>query len=106
MKLCNLRCDQNRSGLSDLSDKLFFSEVEIEKVINKLHNGKSPDEYGISAEHFKADKTDLVPVTAKIFNHILDTKKIPAVFQTGVITSAFKKREGLKIIGKLKRNYS
>ena len=59
MKLCNLRCDQNRSDLSDLSDKLSFSEVEIEKVINELQNGKSPDEYGIFAEHFKAGKTDL-----------------------------------------------
>ena len=49
-----LRCDQNRSDLSDFSDKLSFSEVGIGNGINKLHNGKSPDKYGISAEHFKA----------------------------------------------------
>ena len=58
MKLCNLRCEQNRACLSDSSDNLSFGEVDIEKVINKLHNGKSPDEYGISAELFKAGKSE------------------------------------------------
>ena len=28
----------------------------------------------------------LVPIITKIFNHILDTTKIPAAFKTGVIT--------------------
>ena len=101
MKLCNLRCDQNRSGLSDSSDKLSFSEFEIEKVINKLHNGKSRDEYGISVEHFKAGKSELVPIITKIFNHILDTMKILLCSKTGVITPVLKKAKGLKIIGKL-----
>ena len=52
LKLCNIRCDKAYCELSDSSDKLSFSEPDIEKVIDKLHNGKSPDEYGISAEHF------------------------------------------------------
>ena len=98
MELCNLRCEQNRACLSDSSDNLSFSEVDIEKVINKLHNGKSPDEYGISAEHFKAGKSELVPVITKIFNHILDTKKIPAVFKTGVITPVLKKGKDSKLL--------
>ena len=98
MKLCNLRCEQNRACLSDSSDNLSFSEVDIEKVINKLHNGKSPDEYGISAEHFKVGKSELVPVITKIFNHILDTKKIPAVFKTGVITPVLKKGKDSKLL--------
>ena len=72
--------------------------MDIEKVINKLHNGKSPDEYGISAEHFKAGKSELVPVITKIFNHILDTKKIPAVFKTGVITPVLKKGKDSKLL--------
>ena len=36
--------------LSNSSEKLTFSESDIEKVIDKLHNGKSPDEYGISVD--------------------------------------------------------
>ena len=79
-------------------DNLSFGEVDIEKVINKLRNGKSPDEYGISAEHFKAGKSELVPVITKIFNHILDTKKIPAVFKTGVITPVLKKGKDSKLL--------
>ena len=57
LKLCIIRCDKAYSELSESSDKLSFSELGIEKVIDKLHNGKSPDEYGISAEHFKASSS-------------------------------------------------
>ena len=59
---------------------------------------KSSDEYGISAEYFKAGKSELVPVITKIFNHILDTKKIPAAFKTGVITPVSKKGKDSKLL--------
>ena len=98
LKLCNIRCDKAYCELSDSSDILSFSEPDIEKVIDKLHNGKSPNEYGISAEHFKAGKPELVPMITKIFNHILDSKKIPAAFKTGIITPVLKKGKDSKLL--------
>ena len=52
LKLCNIHVDQIHSELSESCSQLSFSESEIEKAIDKLHNGKSPDEYGIAAKHF------------------------------------------------------
>ena len=98
LKLCNIRGEKTLHELSNSSEKLTFSESDIEKVIDKLHNGKSPDEYGISAEHFKAGKSELVPVITKIFNQILDTKTIPPVFKTGVITPVLKKGKDPKLL--------
>ena len=51
LKLYNIRCDKIQSELSNSCKELSFSESDIEKSIDKLHNGKSPDEYGISAEY-------------------------------------------------------
>ena len=98
LKLCNIRYDKAYTELSDSNDKLSFSEPDIEKCINKLHNGKSPDEYGISAEHFKAGKPELVPVITNIFNYILDSKKIPESFKTSFITPVLKKGNDSKLL--------
>ena len=96
LKLCNIRCDKIQSELSNSCKELSFSESDIEKSIDKLHSGKSPDEYGMSAEHFKAGKPGLVPVITK--DWCPDTKKIPAVFKTGIITPVLKKGKYSKIL--------
>ena len=49
----------------------------------------------------KAGKPELVPVITKVFNHILDTKKIPAAFKTGIITPMLKKGK----VSKMLENY-
>ena len=46
LKLCNIRCDKIQSELSNSCKELSFSETDIEKFIDKLQNGKSPDGYG------------------------------------------------------------
>ena len=91
LKLCNVRCDKIQSELSNSCKELSFSESDTEKPIDKLHNGKFPDEYGISAEYFKAGKPELVPVITKPFNHILDKQKNPATFKTGILSPVLKK---------------
>ena len=106
LKLCNIRGEKLSMSYQTLifaylylsNEKLTFRESDIEKVIDKLHNGKSPDEYGISAEHFKAGKSELVPVITKIFNQIVYTKTIPSVFKTGVITPVLKKGKDPKLL--------
>ena len=48
--------------------------------------------------HFKAGKPELVPVITKVCNHILDTKKIPVAFKTGIITPVLKKGKDPKML--------
>ena len=98
LKLCNIRVDQIHSELSESCSQLSFNESEIEKAIDKLYNGKSPDEYGIAAEHFKTGKQQIVPIVTKIFNHILETKSIPSAFKTGLITPVLKKGKDSKVL--------
>ena len=58
-------------------EMLSFREEDVENAINQLNNGKAADEYGLSSEHLKAGKADLIPTITNIFNQILKDKKIP-----------------------------
>ena len=47
--------------LKDLISDFYLNEImftisEVETPVQKLNSGKSPDEYGLSAEHFKFGK--------------------------------------------------
>lgn len=98
LKLSNIRVDHIQNELSESCSQLSFCESEIEKAIDKLHNRKSPDEYGIAAEHFKAEKQQIVPTVTIIFNQILATKNIPSAFKTGLITPVPKKGKDPKLL--------
>lgn len=98
LKLCNARVNQIQSELSDNCSQQLFSETEIAKAIDKLHNGKSQDEYGIAAEHFKAGKQQIIPIVTKIFNQVLESRSIPSAFKTGLITPVLKKGKDPKIL--------
>ena len=45
-------------------------ESEIEKAVTKLNSGKAPDIDGISGEHFKYAKNEIVPVLTDIIDSI------------------------------------
>ena len=60
--------------------------------------GKSSDEYGLSSEHFKAGKSELIPMITKDFNKILMDKKILPVLKTGIIHPVLKKGKDPKLL--------
>ncbi|VDI26283.1 Hypothetical predicted protein [Mytilus galloprovincialis] len=67
-----------------------YTETEIQKSIETLNVGKSPDEYGLTAEHLKNAKSILTPVLTTLFNKIKETISIPRAFKTGILTPVIK----------------
>ena len=63
-----------------------FTVPEVETSIRKLNSGKSPDEYGLYAEHFKYGKDIISEYITPLFNQILESKSVPAAFKTGILT--------------------
>ena len=52
--------------LAQTEDGLAFANKNVEDEFNKSDSGKSPDEYGLSAEHLKSAKyliTSMITVT-------------------------------------------
>ena len=97
LELCNIRCNDIEAELKTNSDTvLTISEADVGPAIDKLNNGKSADEYGLSSEHFKVAKPIIVPILTRLFNQILIEKDIPNSFKTGIITPVLKKRKGAK----------
>ena len=92
LDLCNIQCADIESEYNEKSEEvLTLSESDVGSAIDKLNNGKSADEYGLSSEHFKAAKPVIVPVLTRLFNQILYEKDIPESFKTGIITPVLKK---------------
>ena len=61
-----------------------FTEEEVQNSIDKLNTNKSSDEYGINAEHLKNSKKSISSFLTKTFNKILEIRKAPTSFKTGV----------------------
>ena len=100
LELCNIRCNDIEAELNTKSDTvLTISEADVGPAIDKLNNGKSADEYGLSSEHFKAAKPIIVPILTRLFNQILLEKDIPNSFKTGIITPVLKKGKDAKDMG-------
>ena len=68
--------------------------------MDKMKSGKAPDEYGLSAEHFKPARQCLTPIITNIFNQIMKEKSVPAIFKTGIITLVLKKVKDAKRLEK------
>ena len=73
--LCNLRCNEAQDKSLNSAVSLTFCEDDVDKAIDQLNTGKSTDEYGLLSEHFKAEKSEIVPVITIIFNKILKIRK-------------------------------
>ena len=66
LELCNVRCRETENDFcKQTEDSLTFSNKNVEEAIDKLSSGKSPDEYGLSAEHLKVAKHLITPVQNK-----------------------------------------
>ncbi len=68
-----------------------ISPEEIRKAITLLNTGKSADEYGLVAEHFKYAGDRVLPYIAKLFNACVREGVLPGQFKTGIITPIPKK---------------
>jgi hypothetical protein len=68
-----------------------FTEKEIGEAIDKLNQGKAPDEWGLAAEHLKITKSTLVPYLVKLFNAIHHLRYVPTSLKGGIITPVPKK---------------
>ena len=75
-----------------------FTSAEIVSCVKQLNSGKSPDEFGLSAEQLKAAGDTIVPALRDIFNEILKTGIIPECFKGGVLTPVPKSGKDAKLM--------
>ena len=59
----------------------------------KCRTNKNSDGYGISAEHLKNSKKLMSSFLTKTFNKILEIRKAPTSFKTGISTPVLKKEK-------------
>ena len=79
-------CNETRSGA-----EIRFTVSDVKKAVSKLNNGKSADEFGLHAEHFKAGGDIVVPLLVALFNDILKSGSVPHSFKSGILTPVHKK---------------
>ncbi|MES9879262.1 MAG: reverse transcriptase domain-containing protein [Sedimenticola sp.] len=75
-----------------------FAEEEVGRAIRSLNSGKSQDESNLTAEHLKFAGPIVLPCIVTIFNMILETKTIPDVFKSGVLTPIHKKGKDARLV--------
>jgi hypothetical protein len=89
---CERRCQLVRQT-SQLIPKSPIKVTQQEKrhAVKQLNGGKSADEYGVMAEHFKLAGNEILQILQLIFNRIFEEGKIPKSYKTGTITPIAKK---------------
>ncbi|VDH93589.1 Hypothetical predicted protein [Mytilus galloprovincialis] len=75
-----------------------YTEKEVKQAKEYLNTGKSADEHGICAEHLKYAQHTVVPVLTKIFNKILQERKVPVDFKSGILTPVLKKEKNPSLV--------
>jgi hypothetical protein len=94
VNLCNIRQSLIEEELENVHYAIEpFTEEEVQNSIDKLNTNKSSDEYGISAEHLKNSKKVISSFLTKTFNKILEMRKTPTSFKTGVLTPVLEKEK-------------
>ena len=72
---------------------------EVMNAVGKLNTGKSADENGIQAEHFRNAKEELAPLLCEIINQIFQDLDIPDSMKSGILTPILKKGKDKNIPG-------
>ncbi|XP_065664150.1 uncharacterized protein LOC124812466 [Hydra vulgaris] len=84
-----LNNNHNPSQIPSLSKEpksLIITSADIINCISKLNSNKSPDSYGLSAEHLKnSHNNNLLLWLAKFYNSILSNGKVPNDLSTSTI---------------------
>ena len=91
LNLCSVRQNVIEQYLKEESPNEMFTVSEVETSIQKLNSGKSPDEYGLCAEHLKFGKDIISEYITPVFNQILEQKSVPSSFKTGILTPVITK---------------
>jgi hypothetical protein len=58
---------------------------EVMNAVEKLNTGKSADENGIQAKHFRNAKEELAPLLCEIINQIFQDLDIPDSMKSGIL---------------------
>ncbi|MES9879579.1 MAG: reverse transcriptase family protein [Sedimenticola sp.] len=91
LELCEIRQEIIQSIQNDKYTLELFTEKDTCNAIDCLNTGKSPDEYGLSAEHLKSAKDTISPYLTQVFNTIITEETVPEIFKTGILTPVPKK---------------
>ncbi|KAM9946529.1 hypothetical protein ACTFIT_004844 [Dictyostelium discoideum] len=66
-----------------------IEEYEVKLAIEKIAEGKSPGEDGITSSFYKIHQHKLIPILTELFNFFLNNE-IPTEFKNGILTSIYK----------------
>ncbi|KAM9964721.1 hypothetical protein ACTFIW_004497 [Dictyostelium discoideum] len=80
-----------------------IEEYEVKLAIEKIAEGKSPGEDGITSSFYKIHQHKLIPILTELFNFFLNNE-IPTEFKKGILTSIQGKRGHYKIYSKIINN--
>lgn len=85
MALCNIRQQFVDDEMKAAQPVEFFQEHEIKSAIESLNSNQACDESGIYAENLTNCKHIIAPILTRTFNKILEIRKVPEVFKTGIL---------------------
>ena len=86
-------CDSSEETLQEATTE------ELEKAIRSLNTGKSPDVYGVTAEHILNAGPAIIEILLLIYNAIFQLQTVPDILKIGTLTPVFK-RKGSKLEAK------
>ena len=94
LALCNIRQQFVDDVMKTAQPIELFQEHEIKSAIESLNSDKACDESGIYAEHLTNCKHIRAPILTRTFNKILEIRKVPEVFKTGILFPVLRKKQG------------
>jgi hypothetical protein len=69
---------------------------DVSTYVNNLKSGKSPDLFGIAAEHLKMASPILIDILSHICNDAISTGRLPSAFKHGIVSPVLKKGKSHK----------
>ena len=78
--------------------------IELEKALQQLNTGKSPDFYGLTVENILYAGTGTINLLLSIINCIFESGTVPDCLKTGLLTPIFKNKGEKKSVKELQRN--
>ena len=69
-----------------------ISKEQVQKAIKTLNTGKSPDMYGVTAEHFLNGGEAAVQATTNILNSMFQFGKVTEALRVGALTPVYKRK--------------
>ena len=92
LELCNIRHELINQICEESSEILYpVTPEEVEEGISKLNGKKSPDEFGLAAEHLKCSGPLIIEIITDLFNQIFQEKSVPEPFKIEILTPVLNK---------------